>query len=123
VVLGVRPPRRFDPACARGAWRPLALGFRGRAGPYQLTLGGLVGSALGALLVSANGLTIRQAAPFLAGVVLLMLTAVLVAAVGPARRGLRIQPMEALEEEVAEGGTSVLLDPSSDLVYDITSIK
>lgn len=53
---------------------------------------------VGALLVF-SGITGREAAVFLTGVLVLMLTAGHAAVSGPARRGLRIQPMEALKEE------------------------
>jgi len=40
-----------------------------------------------------------EGAVLLPGVAALMLAVVLLAAIGPARRGLRIQPMEALRAE------------------------
>lgn len=64
-----------------------------------LGLGALVGSLLGGDLLAGNGLTGREVVTFLGGVVALMLTAGLAAAVGPALRGLRAQPIEALKEE------------------------
>ncbi|CAN5893106.1 hypothetical protein BH23GEM7_BH23GEM7_14830 [soil metagenome] len=85
TALGARPGRLLASIFSRAAW--------------QVGLGGLVGSALGGALLFLNGLTSWEAAAFLGGVVVLMLTAGLVAAVGPARRGLSIQPMEALREE------------------------
>lgn len=66
---------------------------------WQLGLGGVVGSLLGGVLLLGSGRTGREVAIFLGGVVVLMLAAGLVAAVGPALRGLRVQPAEALREE------------------------
>lgn len=66
---------------------------------WQLASGGVVGSLLGAGLLVGSGRTGSELALFLGGVVLLMLLAGLIAALGPALRGLRIQPAEALREE------------------------
>jgi predicted permease len=85
TALGARPGRLLAGIFSRAAW--------------QLALGGLAGSVLGGGLLLLNGLTSREAAVFLGGIILLMLTVGLAAAAGPARRGLRIQPMEALKEE------------------------
>ncbi|MQA89912.1 MAG: FtsX-like permease family protein [Gemmatimonas sp.] len=85
TALGAHPFRLLASIFSRAAW--------------QLSLGGLVGSLLGAALLFKVGLTGRQAAVLLVGVAVLMLTVGLLAAAGPARRGLRIQPMEALREE------------------------
>jgi putative ABC transport system permease protein len=63
---------------------------------WQLGLGALVGSLLGATLLRINGRTGPEAATLLGGVVGLMLMAGLVATARPARRGVRIQPMDAL---------------------------
>jgi ABC-type antimicrobial peptide transport system permease subunit len=65
----------------------------------QVGLGGLVGSVLGGTLLHLSGHAAVEAAIFLGGVVVLMVLAGLLAAVGPARRGLRIEPVEALSEE------------------------
>jgi len=65
----------------------------------QLGLGGLLGTLLGGALLFGNGRTVREAMIFLGAVVVLMLAVGLAAAVGPARRGLGLQPMEALREE------------------------
>ena len=67
----------------------------------QLGLGLLIGAA-GAGLVDrlAGGELLRgEATPIIAFVATIMLCAGLLATVGPARRALRIQPMEALREE------------------------
>jgi hypothetical protein len=85
TALGADSSRLLARIFARAAW--------------QLGLGGLVGSLLGAGLLLGNGAAWREASISLGGVVMLLLTAGLAAAVGPARRGLRIRPMEALKEE------------------------
>lgn len=85
VALGARPGRLLASIFARAAW--------------QLGLGGLLGALLGGALLVGNGGAGPEAALFLGGVVALMLITGLLAAVGPARRGLGIQPMEALKEE------------------------
>ena len=85
TALGARPRRLLASIFSRAAW--------------QLGLGGLAGSVLGGALLHLNGLPGREAAAFLGGVVVLMLTVGLAAALGPARRGLGIQPMDALREE------------------------
>lgn len=85
TALGAYPARLLAGIFSRAAW--------------QLGLGALLGSILGGALLFGNGLAGREAAVFLGGIVVLMLTAGLVAAVGPARRGLGIRPMEALKEE------------------------
>jgi putative ABC transport system permease protein len=69
-----------------------------RAGA-QLALGALVGSALAAALLQGEGLGAILIAVFVAVVVGVMLLAGLIAATGPALRGLRIHPMEALRDE------------------------
>jgi peptidoglycan/xylan/chitin deacetylase (PgdA/CDA1 family) len=65
----------------------------------QLGLGALAGVLLGGALLHGNDATARAAVTCLGGIVVLMLAAGLVAALGPARRGLAIQPMEALRED------------------------
>jgi hypothetical protein len=85
IALGARPGRLLASIFSRAAW--------------QLGLGGLVGAVLGAFLLRASGDTGPVAAVILAVVVVLMVTAGLVAAVGPARRGVRIHPMETLRDE------------------------
>ena len=69
-----------------------------RAGA-QLAFGALVGSALAAALLQGSGLGPSRAAVFVGGVAGVMLLAGLIAATGPALRGLRIHPMEALRDE------------------------
>ncbi|MBR9991036.1 MAG: ABC transporter permease, partial [Gemmatimonadetes bacterium] len=69
-----------------------------RAGA-QLAFGALVGSALAAALLQGSGLGAIRNAVFVAVVVGVMVLAGLIAATGPALRGLRIHPMEALRDE------------------------
>lgn len=78
--------------------RQLLVGIFARAA-WQLGSGGLLGALVGGALLLGTGAAGRQAAIVLSSVVALMLTTGLLAAVGPARRGLRIQPMEALRED------------------------
>lgn len=84
TALGAHPARLLANIFSRTAW--------------QLGLGGFFGALLGGALLIDNGLTGPEAI-FLGGVVVLMLTAGLAATLGPARRGLGIEPMEALREE------------------------
>ncbi|HEU0078459.1 MAG TPA: FtsX-like permease family protein, partial [Longimicrobiaceae bacterium] len=65
----------------------------------QLALGVAVGCLLGGALLLGDGSSPGRAAAVLAVVAALMLGVGLLAALGPARRGLRIQPMEALRED------------------------
>ena len=83
-ALGSHPARLLATIFTRAAW--------------QLGLGGLLGSLAGGTLLLGSGRTGPEAAILLGGIVLLMLAAGLVAAVGPALLGLRIQPTEALRE-------------------------
>jgi ABC-type antimicrobial peptide transport system permease subunit len=66
----------------------------------QLAIGGLVGLMAAALLdrLMRGELMQGHTAVILPGVATLMLMVGLLAAAGPARRGLRIQPTEALRE-------------------------
>jgi hypothetical protein len=66
---------------------------------WQLGLGALAGSIAGGALLVAGGRTGREIAAYVGGVVVLMLLAGLIATVGPALRGLGIQPIQALREE------------------------
>jgi predicted permease len=65
----------------------------------QLSLGLLAGSALAGALFFILGLSPARAAALLASVAAIMLAVGMAAAASPARRGLRIQPMEALREQ------------------------
>jgi ABC-type antimicrobial peptide transport system permease subunit len=65
----------------------------------QLALGVLVGSLLSAGMLSATTLTASDATYLLAAVAIIMLVVGLMAAVGPARRSLRIQPSDALRAD------------------------
>jgi putative ABC transport system permease protein len=69
-----------------------------RAGA-QLALGALVGSALAAALLQGEGLGPILIVVSVGVVVGVMVLAGLIAATGPALRGLRIHPMEALRDE------------------------
>lgn len=57
---------------------------------------------LGGVLLLLNNPTGREAVGFLGGVVVPMLLVGFAVVVGPARRGLRVQPIEALREEWRE---------------------
>jgi ABC-type antimicrobial peptide transport system permease subunit len=85
TALGARPARLVASILSRAAW--------------QLGTGALIGAILGGMLLVSTGMAGRRAAIFLGVVVMLMVTAGLAAAMGPARRGLRIQPMDALRED------------------------
>ncbi|HEX2189282.1 MAG TPA: ABC transporter permease [Longimicrobiaceae bacterium] len=85
MALGAHPRRLLASVFAR-ALRQLGAGA---------ALGGLLGSA--AIAGGEDGA--GQAAGLLLAVAALMLTVGMLAALGPARRGLRIQPMEALRED------------------------
>ncbi len=65
----------------------------------QLALGAAIGCLLGGAAISSGGSTPAQTAGLLSGVAALMLTVGMLAALGPARRGLRVQPMEALRAD------------------------
>ncbi len=67
----------------------------------QLAVGAALGAAVGAALerASADDLMRGNAAVVLPGVALLMMAMGLLAALGPARRSLRIEPTEALREQ------------------------
>jgi predicted permease len=73
----------------------LLLSIFGRA-TRQLALGVLLGSLLSGAVLSNINIGITRAAPLLLSVAAIMLIVGLLAAFGPARRGLRIQPSEAL---------------------------
>jgi putative ABC transport system permease protein len=78
--------------------RRLLLSIFGRV-LRQLALGVLVGSLLSGALVSIAGFGPERAAGLLLAVAALMLVVGLLAALGPARRSLRIQVMEALRTD------------------------
>jgi ABC-type lipoprotein release transport system permease subunit len=69
-----------------------------RAG-RQLALGVLVGTVVSAGAFLAIGLGLARATPLLIAVATIMSIVGLLAALGPARRGLRIQPSEALRAD------------------------
>jgi hypothetical protein len=85
TALGARPGRLLGSVFARAL--------------RQLTMGLAPGCVVGALLVLRGGTTPSRAAVFLALAAGLMLAAGLLATLGPARRSLRIQPMDALKAE------------------------
>ena len=65
----------------------------------QLAVGAGLGAAAAAVLESGNNLMRDNGAVVLPIVALFMMAEGFVAAIGPARRGLRIEPTEALREE------------------------
>jgi predicted permease len=65
----------------------------------QLAAGVAVGGLLGGAFIVVGGYPAGRATAVLLAVAALMLGVGLLAAMGPARRGLRVQPMEALREE------------------------
>ncbi|HEX8271814.1 MAG TPA: ABC transporter permease [Longimicrobiaceae bacterium] len=65
----------------------------------QLALGAVLGCLLGGALLVGQGFTPGLAAGLLAAVAAIALGVGLLAALGPARQGLRIQPMEALRTD------------------------
>jgi hypothetical protein len=75
-------------------WRLMASVFRRAA--WQLAAGVLVGSILSGAALVAIGLGLTSAMPLLLSVAAIMTFVGLIAALGPARRGLRIQAIEAL---------------------------
>jgi putative ABC transport system permease protein len=78
--------------------RKLLLTIFGRA-MRQLALGLFAGSVLAGLLFVAAGFTLARASALLAGVGTVMLVVGILAALGPARRSLRIDTVEALSAE------------------------
>ena len=82
VALGARPRRLFFSIFGR-AFRQLAMGI-------------LAGWLLAGLAIAAVGLELTAAAGLLAAVAGIMLIVGILAAIGPARRSLRVQPVEAL---------------------------
>jgi hypothetical protein len=78
--------------------RRILLGIFGRAGA-QLGVGLLVGSLLSGAAFSTTGLGLGRSAVLLAAVAVIMLAVGLLAAFGPARRGLQIQATEALRAD------------------------
>jgi ABC-type antimicrobial peptide transport system permease subunit len=78
--------------------RHLMLNVFGRAAS-QLAAGVLVGSILSGGAFVAIGFGLTSAAPLLLAVAAIMAVVGLLAAFGPARRGLRIQAIDALKAE------------------------
>jgi len=76
----------------------ILLGIFGRAA-RQLALGLLLGSLLSGAVLSSTGLGLGRATSLLLAVAATMLVVGLLATLGPARRGLRIQPSEALRAD------------------------
>lgn len=98
-VTVTRRRREIGVRAALGAQpHRLLMNVFSRAGA-QLALGALAGSALAAALLQGSGLGAIRNAVFVGGVVGVMMLAGLIAATGPALRGLRIHPMEALRDE------------------------
>ncbi len=65
----------------------------------QLVLGVLMGSLLSASVLVAIGLGLSRATPLLLTVAIVMLVVGLLATLGPARRSLRVQAVEALRAD------------------------
>ncbi len=85
VALGAQPRRIFASIFGRVV--------------RQLTLGLLIGSLVSGVLFAITGLGTGRAAALLLTAAAIMLTIGMLAALGPARRGLRIQPVEALRAD------------------------
>jgi hypothetical protein len=66
----------------------------------QFTIGGILGSAIAAAALAAAGLDFSRALPLLGVVAMLMLLVGILAAIGPARRGLTIHVTEALRADM-----------------------
>jgi putative ABC transport system permease protein len=98
-VTVTRRRREIGVRAALGAQpHRLLMSVFSRAGA-QLAFGALVGSALAAALLQSSGLGAIRNAVFVGLVVGVMVLAGLIAAAGPALRGLRIHPMAALRNE------------------------
>ena len=65
----------------------------------QLGLGVLIGSLLSVAVFTAAGIGVAAGAVLLATVALVMIVVASLAAVGPARRSLRIQTVQALRSD------------------------
>lgn len=85
-------------AALGGAPHRLLFSIFGRA-VRQLALGLLVGSLLSGAVLSNTDLSAGRAMTLLLTVATIMLAVGVLAALGPARQGLRIQPVEALREQ------------------------
>jgi ABC-type antimicrobial peptide transport system permease subunit len=86
MALGAPPQRVMMNVCGRAAW--------------QISAGVVVGSVLSAGFFVAIGLSPLRAIPLVLPVAAIMTLVALVATLGPARRGVRIQALEALRAEV-----------------------
>ena len=94
-----RRTREIGIRAALGAHpRRILLSVFGRA-LVQLGLGVLAGSLFSAVAFSSLGLKVNRGVPLLVGIAGLMTMVGMLAAVGPARRGLRIQASEALRAD------------------------
>jgi putative ABC transport system permease protein len=85
TALGAPPRRLMLNVCGRAAW--------------QIVAGVVVGSAIAASAFTAIGVGVVRALPLLLIVAAIMTLVALLAALGPARRGVRIPAMEALRAE------------------------
>jgi ABC-type antimicrobial peptide transport system permease subunit len=85
MALGAPPQRVMLNVLGRAAW--------------QVSAGVVMGSVLSASFLVAIGLGVRGAVPLLLGVAALMTVVALLATLGPARRGVRIQALEALRSD------------------------
>ena len=85
MALGAPPQRVMLNVFGRAAW--------------QVSAGVVVGSVLSAGFFVAIGLGVLRAMPLLLAVAAIMAVVALLATLGPTRRGVRIQAMEALRAE------------------------
>ena len=85
MALGAPPQRVMLNVFGRAAW--------------QVSLGVVVGSVLSAGFFVAIGLGALRAMPLLLAVAAIMALVALLATLGPTRRGLRVQAIEALRAE------------------------
>jgi ABC-type antimicrobial peptide transport system permease subunit len=96
-----RQRREIGVRTALGATRGQLIASVFRRSFRQLAAGALVGAGVAALLdqVTGGAMLGGQAVPLLAVVASIMLASGTLACLAPARRALRLQPMDALREE------------------------
>jgi putative ABC transport system permease protein len=94
-----RRTREIGIRAALGAHpRSLLMSIFGRV-LWQIVAGVVVGCASASVLLSQSSVTLGEAGYLLTAVAIIMLSAGCMAAVGPARRSLRIHPLEALRAD------------------------